>query len=169
MGGVGDGGDDRGGGNSGYGRVALRRVPVALSDRCASADARTCAGIKGSGGLVTEARDELALPSFACLVLPVPRPVTGTRARLLTFRPTVRGAVVGLQEGLMARGTARRACTGSSPTFRAGLALTGALGGGAAHRHHGRRSVRVGARHPVLGDALLQRRPRTLQVPSHTR
>ena len=38
------------------------------------------AGIKGSGGLVTEARDELALPSFACLVLPVPRPVTGTRA-----------------------------------------------------------------------------------------
>jgi len=103
------------------------------------------AGIKGSGGLVTEARDELALPSFACLVLPVPRPVTGTRARLLTFRPTVRGAVVGLQEGLMARGTARRACTGSSPTFRAGLALTGALGGGAAHRHHGRRSVRVGA------------------------
>jgi len=87
-----------------------------------------CARIKGAGGLVTEAGDELALLSFARLILPVPRPVAGTRARLLTFRPTVWGAVVGLQEGLMARGTARRACAGPSPTFRAGLALTGALG-----------------------------------------
>jgi hypothetical protein len=108
--------------------VALRGVPPRSRTDARQRTLGHRAAIKGSGGLVTEARDELALPSFARLVLPVPRPVTGTRDRLLTFRPTVRGAVVGLQEGLMARGTARRACAGPSPSFSTGLAFPRALG-----------------------------------------
>jgi hypothetical protein len=84
--------------------------------------------IKGSGGLVKEAGDELALPSPADPVLHVPGSVTGTRTPLSAFRPTIRGAVVDPEKGHVARGAARRARAGAPASVTAFPTVACALG-----------------------------------------